>query len=165
MRTSFAQGKTLPDDLEVAGPEGDAARSRVGQEAYDLNVGQFCCGGLNFGYFYDASPIIAYDGETAPTYSMYDFRQSTVPGCRTPHLWLRDGRSLYDVFGSDFTLLRFDMEADIDGIIEAAAHRAVPLAVVDVDSSEAADLYSCKLLLSRPDQHVAWRGNKSPENP
>jgi hypothetical protein len=41
----------------------------------------------------------------------------------------------------------------------------VPLVVVDVDSSEAAALYPCKLLLSRPDQHVAWRGNKSPENP
>ena len=27
---------------------------RVGQEAYDLNVQQYCCGGLNFGYFYDA---------------------------------------------------------------------------------------------------------------
>ena len=96
---------------------------------------------------------------------MYDFSQSTVPGCRTPHLWLRDGRSLYDSLGSDFTLLRFDLEVNIDGIIEAAARRAVPLVVVDVDSSEAADLYPCKLLLSRPDQHVAWRGNKSPENP
>jgi len=96
---------------------------------------------------------------------MYDFTQSTVPGCRTPHLWLRDGRSLYDVLGSDFALLRFDREVNIDGIIEAAAHRAVPLVVVDVDASEAAALYPCKLLLSRPDQHVAWRGNKSPENP
>ena len=35
-----------------AGPEGDAARARVGQDAYDINVGQFCCGGLNFGSFY-----------------------------------------------------------------------------------------------------------------
>jgi hypothetical protein len=52
--------------LEEPGPEGDAVRARIGKEAYDLNVGQFCCGGLNFGYFYDASPIIAYDGEQAP---------------------------------------------------------------------------------------------------
>jgi 2-polyprenyl-6-methoxyphenol hydroxylase-like FAD-dependent oxidoreductase len=163
-RTSQRQ-RSIPVTIEQPGPEGDAIRARIGRESYDINVGQFCCGGLNFGYFYAGSPIIAYDGESAPAYDIYGFRQSTVPGCRTPHLWLRDGRSLYDVLGSDFTLLRFDMEADIDGIIEAAAHRAVPLAVVDVDSSEAADLYSCKLLLSRPDQHVAWRGNKSPENP
>jgi len=168
MNTSLArasQRATIPAIIDQRGPEGDAVRARIGREAYDINVGQFCCGGLNFGYFYEASPIIAYDGEVAPSYSMYDFTQSTVPGCRTPHLWLRDGRSLYDVLGSDFALLRFDREVNIDGIIEAAAHRAVPLVVVDVDSSEAAALYPCKLLLSRPDQHVAWRGNKSPENP
>ena len=168
MNTSLArasQRATVPDTIDQLGPEGHAARTRIGREAYDINVGQFCCGGLNFGYFYEASPIIAYDGEVAPSYTMYDFSQSTVPGCRTPHLWLRDGRSLYDVLGSDFTLLRFKSEVNIDGIIEAAARRAVPLVVVDVDLSEAADLYSCNLLISRPDQHVAWRGDKSPENP
>jgi hypothetical protein len=169
MATSVARTsqrrRSIPVAIEQLGPEGDAIRARVGRESYDINVGQFCCGGLNFGYFYASSPIIAYDGEPAPAYDIYEFRQSTVPGCRTPHLWLRDGRSLYDVLGSDFTLLRFDMEANVDGIVEAAARRAVPLAVVDVDSSEAADLYSYKLLLSRPDQHVAWRGNEPPENP
>jgi 2-polyprenyl-6-methoxyphenol hydroxylase-like FAD-dependent oxidoreductase len=168
MNTSLArasQRATIPATIEQAGPEGDAVRARIGREAYDINVGQFCCGGLNFGYFYEASPIIAYDREAAPAYTMYDFNQSTVPGCRTPHLWLRDGSSLYDALGSDFTLLRFDPRVDIDGIIEAAAHRRVPMVTVDVDSDEAGDLYPDKLLLSRPDQHVAWRGNKSPGNP
>ena len=155
----------IPDNIEQVGPEGDAVRAPIGRQVYDINVGQFCCGGLNFGYFYEASPIIAYDGEIAPTYTMYDFTQSTVPGCRTPHLWLRDGRSLYDALGPDFTLLRFDRKVEIGALTEAAAHRGVPMAVVDVDADEAAALYPCKLLLSRPDQHVAWRGNKSPENP
>jgi hypothetical protein len=72
---------------------------------------------------------------------------------------------LYDALGPDFTLLRFDRKVEIDGLTEAAAHRGVPMAVVDVDADEAAALYPCKLLLSRPDQHVAWRGNTSPENP
>ena len=96
---------------------------------------------------------------------MYDFSQSTVPGCRTPHLWLRDGRSLYDTLGSDFALLRFDPTVEVDDLVAAAAHRGVPLAVCDVDADEAAALYPHKLLLSRPDQHVAWRGDKSPEDP
>ena len=95
--TSLSKG--LPDKLEEPGLEGDAVRARIGQEAYERNVGQTCCGGLNFGYFYKDSPIIAYDGEEAPGYTMYDFSQSTVPGCRTPHLWLRDGRSLFDAMG------------------------------------------------------------------
>jgi 2-polyprenyl-6-methoxyphenol hydroxylase-like FAD-dependent oxidoreductase len=84
----------IPHEIEQAGPEGEAARVLIGRQAYDTNVGLFCCGGLNFGYFYAESPIIAYDGEAAPAYTMYDFSPSTVPGCRTPHLWLRDGRSL-----------------------------------------------------------------------
>ena len=81
-----------------------------------------------------SSPIIAYDGEAAPGYTLYDFRQSTVPGCRTPHLWLRDGISLYDALAPDFTLLRFDRAVDVGPVVEAAAHRRVPLAVVDVES-------------------------------
>jgi hypothetical protein len=60
MNTFAKQSKSsaLLDDLEAPGQEGDAAPARIGREAYELNVGQFCCGGLNFGYFYDASPII-----------------------------------------------------------------------------------------------------------
>jgi len=139
-------------------------RVRIGRQAYDTNVGQFCCGGLNFGYFYAESPIIAYDGEAAPAYTMYNFTQSTVPGCRTPHLWLRDGQSLYDALVPDFTLLRFDPDVDVSALAAAAAQRGVPMAVVDVDSGDAAALYSHKLLLSRPDLHVAWRGDAPPED-
>jgi hypothetical protein len=96
---------------------------------------------------------------------MYDFSQSTVPGCRTPHLWLRDGRSLYDAVGPDFTLLRFDPTLEVGGLVAAAARCGVPMAVLDVDADEAAALYPCKLLLSRPDQHVAWRSDKVPDDP
>ena len=56
MNTSLAReslGNRLPHNLEEPGPEGDGVRARIGREAYELNVGQFCCGGLNFGYFYD----------------------------------------------------------------------------------------------------------------
>jgi FAD binding domain len=116
MNTALAralQRGAVADTIEQLGPAGDALRARVGREAYEVNVGQFCCGGLNFGYFYADSPIIAYDGETPPTYTIYDFKQSTVPGCRSPHLWLRDGRSLYDALGSDFALLRFDPKVEI----------------------------------------------------
>ena len=161
--TSLSKG--LPDKLEEPGREGDAVRARIGQEAYERNVGQTCCGGLNFGYFYKDSPIIAYDGEEAPRYTMYDFSESTVPGCRTPHLWLRDGRSLYDAMGSDFTLLRFDPAIEAGGLVEAASRRRVPMIVLDVDSEDAAALYHQKLVLSRPDFHVAWRGDKLPVDP
>ena len=162
---NMRQRKATPPEVEWPGPEGDAARARVGQEAYDLNVHQYCCGGLNFGYFYAQSPIIAYDGGEHPAYTMYDFTPSTVPGCRAPHFRLPDGRSLYDLLGPDYSLLRFDASVDVDGLVQAAAHRGVPLVVVDLPAESAGDLYPHKLALIRPDQHIAWRGDSDPSDP
>jgi 2-polyprenyl-6-methoxyphenol hydroxylase-like FAD-dependent oxidoreductase len=152
----------VPTEIEDPGPPGDAARAALGATMMALHTPQFCCGGLNFGSFYERSPIIAYDGEAAPGYSMYDFTPSTVPGCRTPHVWLRDGRSLYDAMGGWFTLLRLDPSTDVDTIVAAARARRLPLSVLDVASDEVAGLYRHKLVLSRPDQHVAWRGDAAP---
>ena len=159
------QRREISAEIELPGPVGDAARARLGREAYELDVQQQCCGGLNFGYFYARSPIIAYDGESHPAYTMHDFTPSTVPGCRAPHLWLNDHRSLYDALGPDYTLVRIDSSAHVSGIIEAAARRSLPLLVVDVDTSDARSLYTRKLTLIRPDQHVAWRCDEEPASP
>ncbi len=154
----------VPPGIEEPGAAGEAARAAAGKALYDLNVKQYCCAGLNFGYFYEGSPLIAYDGEAPPAYTMDRFTPSTVPGCRTPHLWLDDGRSLYDAMGSEFTLLRIDPAADTRPLEEAAARRGMPLKVLDVKSAEAPALYRHALVLSRPDQHVAWRGDRAPED-
>jgi hypothetical protein len=39
------------------------------------------------------------------------------------------------------------------------------MALLDVNGDEAALLYPRKLVLSRPDQHVAWRGDAPPDDP
>lgn len=159
------QRGAVPENIEEPGPEGDKARAALGKQAYDLNVQQYACSGLNFGYFYDQSPIISYDGEAQPAYKMGEFTPSTVPGCRTPHLWLRDGRSLYDAMGPEYTLLRLDPAVDPSPLLQAAAQRNVPIVLLDVESDEASSLYPENLVLSRPDQHVAWRGNTLPMDP
>lgn len=157
----------IPDQIEKLDQKGEELRARFGRELYELNVNQYCCGGLNFGYFYDASPIIVYDDEKQPGYTLSDFVPSSVPGCRTPHIWLDDGRSLYDALGSGYTLLRFDPKIDVEGLMEAASKRKVPLTVLDVQAGDAtlSSLFPYNLVLSRPDQHVAWRGNAIPDNP
>jgi 2-polyprenyl-6-methoxyphenol hydroxylase-like FAD-dependent oxidoreductase len=144
---------------------GAAARAALGREAYDLYIQQQCCGGLNFGYFYANSPIIAYDGAAHPAYSMGRFESSSVPGCRAPHVWLDGRRSLYDACGDDFALLRLDPRARISGIIEAADQRGVPVKIVEVDARDAPSLYAHRLVLLRPDRHVAWRGDEEPSDP
>ncbi|MEP7311433.1 MAG: FAD-dependent oxidoreductase [Pseudomonadota bacterium] len=154
---------TLPLKLEEDSAAGAAARIAVGEAAYALNVQQFACAGLNFGYYYDDSPLIAYDGEPQPGYTMHDYEASTVPGCRTPHFWLADGRSLYDALGPDYTLLRFDTGVDVEPLRAAAAKRAVPLAILNAaPRGDLPSAYRHRLLLSRPDQHVAWRGDELP---
>jgi 2-polyprenyl-6-methoxyphenol hydroxylase-like FAD-dependent oxidoreductase len=155
----------VPANIEDDDAAGESARQALGQKAYDLNVQQYCAAGLNFGYFYEDSPIIAANGETAPGYSMADFTASTVPGCRTPHFWLANGDSLYDAMGPEFTLLRFDPTVDVASILGAAERANVPMQLLDVSAAEADPAYKHALALSRPDQHIAWRGNKVPDDP
>jgi hypothetical protein len=96
---------------------------------------------------------------------MYDFTPSSVPGCRSPHFWLSDRCSLYDDLGPCYTLLRFDPKISISSLTIAAAGRGLPLAVIDVRNPDAHRLYGRNLVLVRPDQHVAWRGNREPADP
>ena len=159
------QRREIPTDIERQDEVGAAIRTAIGKEAYDLYIQQQCCGGLNFGYFYAGSPVIAYDGEVHPAYSMGHFTTSSVPGCRAPHFWLSDGRSLYDVLGDGFALLRFESSVSVSGIVDAASRRGLPLAVLDFDGPNARALYARKLVLVRPDRHVAWRGDAEPANP
>lgn len=157
--------RAVPANIEEAGAKGEALRAEIGLEAYDLNVQQFCCAGLNFGYFYSNSPILTDDGETPPAYSMGSFTPSTVPGCRAPHFWLPDGRSLYDAFGPAYTLLRFDRSTEVQALVAAALARRVPLVLIDVEAVDVPPAYRHKLVLCRADQHVVWRGDKLPARP
>jgi 2-polyprenyl-6-methoxyphenol hydroxylase-like FAD-dependent oxidoreductase len=156
------QRREISADIERDDQMGKATRAQIGREAYDLYVQQQCCGGLNFGYFYADSPIVAYDGAAHPAYSMGKFESSSVPGCRAPHFWLGDGRSLYDALGDGYGLIRFDSDDLVDDLVAEAKRRGVPLTVLDVADAEAAAVYQKKLVLVRPDRHVAWRGDTPP---
>lgn len=153
----------VPPNIEADDAAGAAARALIGDEAYRLNVQQFCCAGLNYGYYYSGSPIIASDGEPPPPYSMGDFTASTVPGCRAPHLRLRDGRSLYDAFGPGYTLLVTQPATDATRLLQAAADAGVPMVLLDLSAEPHRPAeYRHALLLCRPDQHVVWRGDAVP---
>jgi hypothetical protein len=77
-------------------------------------------------------------------------------------LWCKDGRSLYDAMGPEFTLLRLDCAVDVAPLQAAARNRGVPLKVLDIERPTGATFYGNGLVLSRPDQHVAWRGDVLP---
>ena len=151
----------VPPEIEEMTPAGHAARGWYGEQTRELNTPQYCCVGLNYGYYYDKSPIIIYDGEPHPPYSMDQYTPSTVPGCRMAHVTMEDGRSLYDHFGDGYTLVRTKPDAGL-GLMGAAGALDVPLAVVDLPPS---DLHGYALYLVRPDHHVAWRSQQEPDDP
>ena len=163
MRTAETMIKNraaVPHNIEDDTPEGEAARQWYGQQTCELNTPQYACAGLNFGYYYDHSPIICYDDEQAPAYSMANYTPSTVPGCRFAHRVMADGSSIYDHFGKNYTLVR--TRDDLGSSIErTAAEMGIPLTVLDIPLSE---LHPHALYLVRPDQHVAWRSNAEPSD-
>jgi hypothetical protein len=75
---------------------------------------------------------------------------------------LPDSRSLYDRLGRDYTLLRVAEAADPAPLMRAAQATGVPVKFVDVAGQVRAETYDSPLVLVRPDQHVAWRGDAIP---
>lgn len=154
----------VPANIEADDAAGEAAREKLGREAYELNVQQFAAEGLNFGYSYDGSPIIIYDGEKPPAYSMSSYTPSTVPGCRAPHFWLSDGGSLYDALGLYYSVIAVGESADCSQLIEEAAKVGFPIVEIKADQSIVPSAYTKKFTIVRQDQHVAWRGDDLPED-
>ncbi|HEY7167339.1 MAG TPA: FAD-dependent monooxygenase [Candidatus Binatia bacterium] len=118
---------------------------------------------LKLGYCYENSPIIWPDGTAGPPEEVWDFVPSARPGSRAPHGWINGNQSLLDLFGHGFVLLRFGVSpVSVEPLVQAAAARAVPLQIVDIANPEIEKLYERKLVLVRPDGHVAWRGDEGP---
>ncbi|HUZ74420.1 MAG TPA: FAD-dependent monooxygenase [Stellaceae bacterium] len=160
-QTAFTAGLEAIDD---AGPEGEALRARLGPAVRGLGR-TFRTLGLQLGYRYDDSPICVADGSTAPPDDPETYTPSARPGARAPHAFIAEGRSTLDLFGRDFVLLRLGRDAPAGAVLEAAAaSRRVPLRVVTLHEPALGALYECRLVLVRPDGHVAWRGDAEPDD-
>ena len=76
---------------------------------------------------------------------------------------MKDGRSTLDLYGKGFVLLRLGANPpEASALVEAAKSRGVPLRVEAIDEPDVNAVYEKKLVLVRPDGHVAWRGDAVP---
>ena len=101
-----------------------------------------------------------------PPLTISEYHPTTYPGSRAPHAWLAPGRSTIDAFGPGFTLMRLGGDApDPDAIGQAFAARRVPLAILSIADPAIGALYERRLVLVRPDGHVAWRSDALPADP
>lgn len=144
-------------EMTAPGVLGEQARRAAAQVIRAAKDREFHNLGLVLGYQYDASPVVVDDGTPLLPESQ-EYRPTARPGARLPHRWLPDGTSLYDQLGPGLSLLRLHKDVEATPFIEAAAARRVPLTVVELGDQALADHYGASLLLVRPDQHVAWRG-------
>lgn len=151
------------EGLEAADECGEAMRRAVGEEIVAIKQREFHTLGTVLGGCYGRSPILPEKaGHEDAERDSLRYEPSSRPGCLAPHLWRADGRSLYDLFGQGFAFVVRDAAA-LDQVRRAerdADDRGVPLTVVRLDQAEAADLYPAALTLVRPDQYVAWRGDR-----
>ncbi|SOD98188.1 FAD-dependent monooxygenase [Blastococcus haudaquaticus] len=143
-------------DLDDDGTAGQLLRGDLAHRL-DVKDAEFHSLGLVLGYDYPDSPVVVPDGRPVPPQSLTEYTPSAHPGARLPHAWLPDGRSVFDLLGDGFTLLRLSADADAGPLIAAATDAGLPLAVVDLPDLR--PLYDADLVLVRPDQHVAWRGS------
>lgn len=142
---------------------GEAARHKAGAVLATFGE-EFASLGVQLGARYDGSPVIVDDGTTPPADDPVLYRPSAVPGGRAPHLWLADRTSLYDRLGSFFTLLSLRRGGDAGALLAAAAARGVPLDLLEIEHAPGRALYGADFVLIRPDQYVAWRGNRLPDD-
>ena len=159
-------------ELDDDTPAGQRAREAAGEYLNGHVRREFNVPGVTFGGRYDGSPIIVADGTAPPPDAANSYQPSACPGGRPPHAWLADGRSLFDLFGFEWTLLVLKDSAGhgtppTAGFEAAAQALGVELKVVYPGAGEALDqqgqqrlidLYEAPLALVRPDHIMAWRG-------
>jgi 2-polyprenyl-6-methoxyphenol hydroxylase-like FAD-dependent oxidoreductase len=122
--------------------------------------------GAELGYRYVASPLVWPEPGEGPAHDFIEYRPTTFPGARLPHVWLADGSAVQDRIGYDlrYTLVRFS-DRDANGLANGFASLRAPFRVLDLRDERARELYGRDLILLRPDLHIAWRGNRMPDEP
>jgi 2-polyprenyl-6-methoxyphenol hydroxylase-like FAD-dependent oxidoreductase len=150
-------------ELDGEGPEYEAARSNIGRRIAEIGNAENESWGVELGYRYDNSPVIVRE-TGAPVVNPLNYKPNTVPGARLPHVLLRDGLPIHDRLGLYFTLIALD-DVNSGEFEKAAKELLIPLAVLRLHQPELRNIFERELLLVRPDQHVAWRGDKLPPDP
>lgn len=146
------------DDLMACTEAGDHARRATADSIRALGNAENESRGIEFGYVYADSPIVARENVEISN-SFTEYHPTTAPGARLPSTFLPDGTALHDLLGDWFTVLVFG-DADPSALADAARACGLPIKIVGIADPSLIAIYQARLILVRPDQHVAWRGNR-----
>jgi hypothetical protein len=118
--------------------------------------------GIHFGYRYENSPVVRHEPGPGPAWDWHAIVPTSRPGSRPPSVPGDDGTPLFDLLGPGFTLVDLSGENKGKALAEQAERLGVPLRLTTVDNPGARRAWERDLVLVRPDQHVAWRGDEAP---
>jgi hypothetical protein len=163
----FKHFHVVGDEIKRFGPDllkeseaGEVARETIGDRLVNFFRKEFNALGGALGYRYEESPICIPDGSPAPEDLVDEYVQTSRPGHRAPHAWIRDGVSTLDLFGEKFTLIRSGGEdRHCVALQKAADVQGVPMNIVTLNDAPIRALYPRNFTLVCPDGHVAWRGD------
>lgn len=145
--------------------EGEAVRAEIGPKFAAAMRNEWFTLGIHLGYRYDPSPICWPDETPAPPYDTTKYVPTSRAGSRAPHVWLQDGRSTLDLFGRGFVLMRLGADApDAAELTSVAATLGLPIESFQISEPAVVAAFERKLVLVRPDGHVAWRGDTLPDD-
>jgi 2-polyprenyl-6-methoxyphenol hydroxylase-like FAD-dependent oxidoreductase len=150
-------------DITDDTPAGERTRAELARIADREQRWSNDLAGIELGYRYQHSPLIMPEKGEGPDPDSFAYTPTTWPGSRLPHIWLDDGTAIQDRLGRCYTLLHTpDVPADredLASLTAAFARLGAPFSVTELRSRAAADVYEGhRLILVRPDLHVAWRG-------
>jgi 2-polyprenyl-6-methoxyphenol hydroxylase-like FAD-dependent oxidoreductase len=163
-RVLFPKGRPLAERT----PEGRLARQDFAEDFERLSNEDalYVSEHVKIGYGYEPSSICIADGTPGVEATGMDYVPNARPGARAPHVWLKGGHSLLDIFGFGFVLLRLGRNPpSVASMVAEAEARHMPLQVFDLVHDEAERIYEKRLTLVRPDGHVCWRSDCLPETP
>jgi hypothetical protein len=142
----------LEADLDADGPAGDQARQRLSARIQATKDSEFHALDLVLGASYDESPLVL------------------TGGGRLKHARVGN-TSIYDLLGPGFSLLEIgpDLDTDpravdhtdaLDALADWCRSKLFPLSRVDLRHAGLRQHYAASYVLVRPDQHVAWSGDR-----
>jgi 2-polyprenyl-6-methoxyphenol hydroxylase-like FAD-dependent oxidoreductase len=138
--------------LASAGASADFLARFVHEEPPQLDPAGTVCSGS-----YPRSPVLWQERPL-----VRPGRRGVRLGRRPPAVRLAGGEPLLDRLGPQFTLVDLTDRAAGRSLVAAAEGRGVPMTYFGLADAEVRASWSSRLVLIRPDQHVAWHADRTP---
>ena len=161
---AFSWQATVTRETLEFGPAGEAARAKIAATFTAQQGRMHGMVGVETCYSYAGSTIVAHEPGNMPHWEISRIVPHSRPGIRIPHMWLKDGRAMQDLFGSGYTLLDLSGTYDSAAMEAAFAEIGAPLEVIRLDEPHVRETLKASVLLIRPDLHIAWRETGYPDS-